>query len=287
MDISYDELLHTLRGLATAARKSKNFDPATSSFVWFNNLIQLKLTERLVYRILYNALPLKPNTDNGFLAYLIDKFSGMLDSVTEEGRHTVLFKCVELGLHESAKIFMEKGAGLHTMGCDYYSYTDPWQREYSVTSEYLHSITSRSLLCSERFVGWRDILRMSHINIDGFIKSAVLEEPLINAGWNESSLRTIFELDFEAKPQPEFHHNSDCGCSYMSGSGCLVEVEWMQMLERIKSGKEAVVADVEWICERCWYAFRDGVAELPRKKVREVARGTEEEGGDSHFLLSI
>lgn len=60
----------------------------------------------------------------------------------------------------------------------------------------------------------------------------------------------------------------------------------MQMLERVKYGREAVVADVKWICERCWYAFRDGVAGLPRKKIREVVGGVEEEG-DSHFLLSI
>jgi hypothetical protein len=112
-----------------------------------------------------------------------------------------------------------------------------------------------------------------------------LEEPLVDAGWNEGTLRKIFGMEFESKPQPEYHHGSDCGCSYMSGSGYLVEVEWMQMLERIKSGQEPVVADVEWICERCWYAFRDGNAELPKKKVREVVRAVEEE--DSHFLLSI
>lgn len=149
----------------------------------------------------------------------------MLDSVTEDGRHTVLFKSVELGLYEPAKMLIENGADLHTTGYDYYSYTDPWEREYTMTSAYLHNITSRSLLCSKRISKWRDLLGSSRIDINDFIKIAVLEEPMVNAGWDESSLRHLFGLEFEPKPQPEYHHGSHCGCSYMSGSGYLVEVE--------------------------------------------------------------
>jgi hypothetical protein len=34
MDVDERELLHTLRGLAVAARKADNFDPTASPFVW-------------------------------------------------------------------------------------------------------------------------------------------------------------------------------------------------------------------------------------------------------------
>jgi hypothetical protein len=61
MDVDVRELLHTLRGLATAARKSDDFEPTTSPFVWLWDLLQLRPSmekyKSLVYHNLYRALP--------------------------------------------------------------------------------------------------------------------------------------------------------------------------------------------------------------------------------------
>lgn len=159
MDIDQRELLHTLRGLVTAARKSGHFDPIPSPFVWLWDLLQLtpdmERYEALIYHILYRALPVETKIDNSFFKYVVDMFDGMPDSVIHEDRYTVLFHSIQMGLQPSAMLLIEKGANLHAAGYDYQSITTEWNQEHTITSKYLHTVTSRSMLTSERFFKWR------------------------------------------------------------------------------------------------------------------------------------
>ncbi|KAE9381098.1 hypothetical protein N431DRAFT_476007 [Stipitochalara longipes BDJ] len=302
MNVDERELLHTLRGLATAARKADNFDPTTSPFVWLWNLLQLKPNmeryEALVHHILYRALPVENKIDNGFLAYVLDLFPNNLDSVPDENRNTVLFRCIQMELYPSAFLLIEKGADLHAAGYDHVVLPRPNNHWHTMTSEFLHTITSRSMLTSQRFFKWRELLLQAGINLLEFSMAAAMETPLIAAGWDEHGLMRLLQLDtgsFKPRSVPQYHSDSDCRCYYGGGCGYLVEIEWMEMLERIrkdegedldaKEGRGRKDSEVEWICERCWHRYKNDLSQVPGRLTREVSRVGEDE--DSHFLLSL
>jgi hypothetical protein len=231
MDIDEREMLHTLRGLAIAARKSENFDPATSPFVWPWNILQLKPDmeryEALVYHILYRALPVENKIDNGFLAHVVDLFSKNLNSTPEEDRYSILFQCIEMEVYPSALLLIEKGADLHDSGYDHVVLPKPNNQWHTMTSEFLHTITSRVMLTTERIFRWRGLLVRAGINIAQFVKAAAQEKPLVDRGWNEHTLGELFGLgieEVEPKVVPQYHSDSDCGCYFGGGYGYHVEV---------------------------------------------------------------
>jgi hypothetical protein len=218
----------------------------------------------------------------------------MLDSMPHEDRYTVLFHSVQMGLYPSAPLLIEKGADLHAAGYDYQSFTDPWNQEHTITSKYLHTITSRSMLTSEGFFQWRDLLQQANIDLTEFSKEAAQEDPLSTNGWNDKTLLKLFELDLSPKPSPTFHSGSCSRCHYGDSRGYLVEQSWMSLLERIRKAEDIAAPSnhspdsyrgVEWICERCWYETRDELSENAGRLTLEIPCTAEDE--DSHFLLSI
>jgi hypothetical protein len=143
MDVDVRELLHTLRGLATAARKSDDFEPTTSPFVWLWDLLQLRPSmekyKTLVYHILYRALPVGNKIYNGFLKYVIGLFYDKLDSIPDKGRCSVLFQCIQMELYPSALLLIEKGADLHAAGYEHEVLPQLKSHWHTMTSKFLHT----------------------------------------------------------------------------------------------------------------------------------------------------
>lgn len=171
------------------------------SFVWLWNLLQLKPDieryEALVYHMSYRALPVENKIDNGFLAYVVDLFCDKLDSIPDEGRYTALSLCIQMELYPSALLLTEKGADLHDSGYDHEVLPRSNNHRHTMTSQFLHTIASRSLLTSARFIKWREPLVKAGMNVAKFAKAAAQENPLVDGGWSERALGEVFQLDIK------------------------------------------------------------------------------------------
>jgi hypothetical protein len=145
----------------TPSTRRRRFSP------W--NLLQLEAGmeryEALVYHMLYRALPVENKIDNGFLVYVVDLFPNKLESIPDEGKYTVLFLCIQMEVYPSALLLTEKGAYLHASGYDHEVFPRSNNQRHTMPSQPLHTIASRSLLTSARFIKWRELLVKAGINV--------------------------------------------------------------------------------------------------------------------------
>jgi hypothetical protein len=122
--------------------------------------------------------------------FILDAFENCIESrVTEQGP-TLLVECVHHGQYAMGGCLIQRGANLHAEGFD------------TVCGELWIGPTCRALFSSAAFFEWRKLLREQNVDLDEFIASATKQPLWIRDGWQNDTLRKLFDLDFEPTPQP-------------------------------------------------------------------------------------
>jgi hypothetical protein len=80
-------------------------------------------------------------------------------------------------LYLSALLLIEKGADLHAAGYEHEVLPRLNSHWHTMTSKVLHTITSRSMLTSERFFALHELLIQAGIDPLEFSKAAAQEKP--------------------------------------------------------------------------------------------------------------
>ena len=109
---------------------------------------------------------------------------------------------------------------------------------FAVAFDELHSPkvetpTSLAMYSSWAFGHWRTGLKTLRVDFNDFISQELGQSPLVKAGWNTETLRTLFELDFQPSSDTWNTKCKDCGSQRI---GYLrVEPRWQRLLQRIRT----------------------------------------------------
>ncbi|KAH8601627.1 hypothetical protein B0O99DRAFT_736004 [Bisporella sp. PMI_857] len=90
------------------------------------------------------------------------------------------------------------------------------------------------MMSSNAFFKWRKSSRAAAVDFRIFVKNKMETDVLIKTGWVEKTLLELFRFDFELC---SLDQNDSCmKCSDILYCNCVVELFWLDTLERIKSG---------------------------------------------------
>lgn len=107
---------------------------------------------------------------------------------------------------------------------------------------------SIAMYSSWRFWSFRDILSRPNVDIEYYIHSGLGQAgPLINDGWQEETLRVLFQYEFEPESSRPCDHDWKCSHGQVYHVVEMVEVEprWQLIIERIKRGIDADALSLE------------------------------------------
>lgn len=180
-------------------RPSSNIASDTSVSTWFLDTFKSDLRgppAKKIFWLLTFALEVRELTE-----HVLGLSNNMVGTTFGEGGFTAVHDKIAEGFLSSVvpsiKLLAERRANLHLVGCTtIYGAAGMPQQD---------APTSLSMRRSEFFFEWRRIIEDLGLDLVEFVKEEMKQYPLLNRGWDETSLLALFRLEYETVEMYRFY----------------------------------------------------------------------------------